>query len=167
MNYLTNFRLFEKYIKISEIDIDELLKKISKEYGVKIKARGEPWFKRYGENEHTAAFALCGESLIYVRSELLTDPSFLLKTIIHEVGHIYCHRHGIFKNYHIDKYLKDMSPDEVRLFKLTGLRAERFVDKWASIELKKWNPYLKYKFGYYDPETVKFYKSDLKNFSNT
>jgi len=53
----------------------------------------------------------------------------------HELGHLHCHKKGIWKNYHNrNKYYMIQ----------TGLKAERWVDRWAERELKKWYPRMKY-----------------------
>lgn len=160
MKHLKSF--FEKKERINDVDVPSLLKDLSKEYDVKIRPRGESIFrKHYGERcDYVVAFAVCDRNIIYVREELLQDTSELLKTILHEVGHIHCVRNGIFKNYHVTE--SPQTPEEKGLYYSTALRAERWVDKWASNELKKWNRYLKYDFAYSDPKNVKLHRADLK-----
>lgn len=40
---------------------------------------------------------------------------------------------------------------DVRAKKLTLLKAERWVDRWAAREMKKWFPRMKYRYPYYLP----------------
>jgi hypothetical protein len=49
-------------------------------------------------------------------------------TILHELGHVYCHKNGIWKKYHRERRTKvDIK---------TALKAEVWVDKWAENKFK-------------------------------
>ena len=155
MRYLKSFELInEKREKISEVDLGRLIKDISKEYDVKIRIRSENFFKK--RKQFGSGFYVGGTNIIYILDTLTLEPSEMLRALFHEIGHVHCYRNNIFKNYH--KSIKSVSPEEKKLVRQTGLRAERFVDRWAAKELKKWNPYLKYDFIYSDPEAEKWYK---------
>jgi len=128
-------------------DIDQLIKDIESYYNVKIELNDPVlmWSRGY---------ARCVDNIVVIKNNL--SYSMTLKVILHEVGHIHCYRNKIYKNYHTFN-----STDEYtsRLKYLTGLRAERYCDRFASHELKKWNYRMKYHFPYSDKILVEGYRT--------
>ncbi len=80
------------------------------------------------------------------------DELFKVRALFHELGHIYCYRNKIFSKYH-----RGGSNQAVRL---TGLKAERYVDRWAAVEMKKFFPLLEYDYSYNNPYSVKWYRDN-------
>jgi hypothetical protein len=78
-----------------------------------------------------------------------------LSTFFHELGHLHCHRNGIWKRYHWLKYKLDRRwwPTIIRI----GLKAERWIDRWAAKEMRKWYPNLSYITSYGAPSIRKWY----------
>jgi hypothetical protein len=72
------------------------------------------------------------------------SPINMISTFFHEVGHIYCWENKIWKSYHINKSIDDLTKDEKRRYVLTALKAERWVEKWAKKEMKKHFTGIKY-----------------------
>lgn len=61
------------------------------------------------------------------------EMSFKTKVqlLFHELGHIHCYKNGIWRSYHFNRD-KPLTEDQKRLVIRTGLKAERWIDKWAS-----------------------------------
>jgi predicted SprT family Zn-dependent metalloprotease len=138
-----------------------MFKDMSEEYDVKIKIRDPEYF----DFESIKATATLHKNLVNINLKLLKNKSILIKSILHEIGHIVCFRKGIYKNYHTtNNIISNMSEEVKRLKILTGLKAEKYVDRWASNELKKWNNRLKYDFSYSNIGVQKRYKEWLKRY---
>lgn len=61
----------------------------------------------------------------------------LLYTFFHELGHIHCHRTGLWSSFHNpDKTGIEYAQRIIR----TSLKAERWVDRWACREVRKHYP---------------------------
>lgn len=88
----------------------------------------------------------------------------MLSTFFHEIGHIYCWDNQLWKSYHIDKPLFEMTQEEKKRYVRTALKAERWVDNWAKKEMKKHFPKLTYIAGYDEvsrKEFLNYIKKDL------
>lgn len=59
----------------------------------------------------------------------------MIQTFFHELGHIYCYKHGLWPAYHRDA-------------RKTNARAEKWVDRWAASKYNS-EPYLKSLYGEY------------------
>lgn len=79
----------------------------------------------------------------------------LIPIIFHELGHKYCYERNLFNAYHWEN-------DLGKILK-TGLKAERFVDKWAANEMKINGIRIKYPYFYNDKTCTKWFKIYLKN----
>lgn len=79
----------------------------------------------------------------------------LIPIIFHELGHKYCFENNLFVAYHYET--------DKRLFKLTALKAERFVDRWAANEMKKNGFDFEYPMYYYNKNRVKYFKELIEN----
>jgi len=153
MKHLKYYKLFESRSRIKDYDVNQLLKDIELEYDIKIKVKSN-----LGEQR---GYAICDKNTVVISDKLLSNVSSLFKTVLHEAGHIHCTRKGIFKNYHrptrID--IEDMSPELKSNIIKIGLKAERYVDRWAASELYKWNKRLKYDYRYSKPDIHKKYNN--------
>ena len=87
---------------------------------------------------------------IIIKSEYKNNINDLIPILFHELGHKYCFDNNIFYHYHNETNL--------RLAKLTALKAERYVDRWANKEMKKLNIEIAYPMFYYHPNRVKHFK---------
>ena len=87
---------------------------------------------------------------IIIKSEYKNNINDLIPILFHELGHKYCFDNNIFYHYHNETNL--------RLAKLTALKAERYVDRWANKEMKKFNIEIDYPMFYYHPNRVKHFK---------
>lgn len=141
----------EARTNIQDYDVDQLLKDLELEYDIKIQVK-----PGLGEQR---GYAICDKSIVVISDKLLSNVSSLIKTILHEAGHIHCTREGIFKNYHrpIRVAIDDMTPEMKNKIIRIGIKAERYVDRWAASELSKWNRRLRYEFRYLDPKIHKKY----------
>lgn len=90
------------------------IKRILKHYGVKLV------FKKIDE----IAYYLHSENLIVVNKSIDVNEKEIIPIIFHELGHRHCFNNNLFYAYH--------NETDGRLFRLTALKAERFVDKWAA-----------------------------------
>jgi hypothetical protein len=128
-----------------------MLKEIRKYYNIRsIKYGGHPNLDyAYGVCNYT-------DGIIYLHSKLKKDPDIAVKVVLHEVGHIFCYRNDIWKNYHINK--KRLTRQDKNKIIRIGLKAERWIENWAEKELKKWRPDLVYVKHYYTTEKEKLYK---------
>jgi hypothetical protein len=88
---------------------------------------------------------------IIVNTEYKKNMNVLIPILFHELGHKYCFEKKIFYHYHIETNL--------RLIKLTGLRAERYVDRWAKKEMEKLNIKIIYPMFYYQKDRTKNFKN--------
>ena len=79
------------------------------------------------------------------------------QVLFHELGHIWCYKRGIWKNYH-QKYVPT-TQEEKRKIIATGLKAERWVDRWAAERMTEYYPDHDYRWGYLDTENIKNYRN--------
>lgn len=113
----------------------------------------------YFSNPACSGEASMEDGEVYINKKIEHLNGKFLCAVLHEIGHIHCYRNKIFKHYHTDKYFEDMTSKEKRLFYATGLKAERYCDKFASKELLKWNKRVKYPFPYSTyADGIKMYK---------
>ena len=87
---------------------------------------------------------------IIVNLEYKNDVNTLIPILFHELGHKHCFEKKIFYHYHMETNL--------RLVKLTGLKAERYVDRWAKKEMEKLNIKIIYPMFYYQKDRTKNFK---------
>lgn len=90
----------------------------------------------------------------------------MLSTFFHEIGHVYCFQKGIWKSFHINKPVEELTKNEKRKYISTALKAERWVDKWAEKEMKKHFPRLKYVDSYLSDEDGKVFTESIKRMLN-
>lgn len=124
----------QKYSKFRS----EALSFLRKEYKIKINLRAM---------KNREGFALINDNKIIVKNDIKSDDYFL-STLFHEIGHIHCYRNRIYPAYHHVSCLSSLTKKQKIAAVLTGFRAEKFVDKWASIEMKKHFPKRKFIFSY-------------------
>ena len=125
--------------------MDNNLKRVLKYYNVKLKFVSEGNFM--GQYQHNIR-------TIIVLSEYKNDKE-LIPIIFHELGHKHCYDNNLFHAYHYDS--------DLRLVKLTALKAERFVDKWAAKTMIKWGFNDEYPMYYFSKSRTKAFKKILKN----
>lgn len=93
---------------------------------------------------------------IQINSKFKHKTKKLIPIIFHELGHKYCYDNDIFHAYHYE--------NDIRLFKLTALKAERYVDRWAAKEMKKHGFTNEYPMFYYSKARTKNFKKYIKNY---
>ncbi len=86
---------------------------------------------------------------------ILEDRQRILSVFFHELGHVYCYRHDLWYNYHRD------------VTHITGLKAERWVERWAAIEMGKRYPDLTYQSVYFKPKVVINFKKRIQWLKNS
>lgn len=108
------------------------------------------------------------DNIIYINNNLKYNYTRLMSTVIHDVGHIYCYRNGLFKNFHTKKlFIEDLNPQEKKAYCLIALKAERYIDRWAMKELKKWDINLTYFANYYESNyCIESLRKRLNNIMN-
>jgi len=111
---------------------------VVRSYGVTIKV------KKLKSN--IAGFANVETHEILLSEQLVKNSPIneVISVIFHELGHIYCVDHGIFKQYHSEGKTEKWFKALIR----TGLRAEMYVDKWAKEQMKYYYPWLKFETTY-------------------
>ena len=136
------------------------LKLIEKEYNVKIKFVK----KIIIDHNETEWMGTCfpEEKLILLcKYTLASSYSFtsFIGAIFHEIGHIYCWENNIYPYYHQKyslKYFKRHYRKVYRNIRLTGFKAEKYVDNWAAQQMKKHYPRCKYPYAYRTEEDRKW-----------
>ena len=96
------------------------IRALAKKEGIKVK------FKRL--KGAIAGQSHFEENLIVINS-LLSSRAELLSTWCHEKVHFDCYKKGLWHNYH--------QSDDPKVLLKTALKAERFIDRLAAIELYK------------------------------
>jgi hypothetical protein len=86
-----------------------------------------------------------GEILMSIREK--RPRCRFISTFFHELGHYHCYRHGIWKRHS----QTEPNPSTYRYLKLMSVKVERWVDRWAAREMKRWYPRMRYSFNYYHP----------------
>jgi len=124
----------------------DLKKFISEYYGVKIN------FKTIN-NE--LAYYDDNRKAIFIDKSFKNNLNELIPIIFHELGHKYCFEHNKYEHYHHET--------DWRLFKLTGLKAERYCDRYAKREIEKHEININYPMYYYKPNRVIAFKKYLKS----
>lgn len=81
-------------------------------------------------------------------SNKLRNRDKLLQTFFHELGHVYCYEMGIWSSYHHTDGISKLTKEQRRKAIYTGLKAERWIDKWGSRELQTWFPGVPIDMGY-------------------
>lgn len=111
-------------------------RKICKKYSAKV------YFKSLKSSE--AGYCDYENSNIYISSNF-ADRNIILSVLFHELGHLECYRSNKWKNYHRAERAKEQIN--------CGLKAERYCDRWAEMELYKYDKRVKY---------IKFYEGSNK-----
>jgi hypothetical protein len=109
-------------------------------------------------------FALYWNNSIMV-SMNQSAPS-MFSTFFHEIGHIYCWNNSLWTSYHCNKSYDHLTKKEKKKIIMTGLKAERWVDKWAKVEMKKHFPNIKYQPGYSTKEDGDSFLREIKKAMN-
>lgn len=86
----------------------------------------------------------------------------MISTFFHEMGHIYCFENGLWKSFHINKSIEDLTRSEALKYLRTALKAERWVDNWAKKEMKKHFPKMKYIPGYDSDQSGREFTNSIK-----
>lgn len=94
-------------------------------------------------------------STIYIDAKWKKDKRMLASILFHEIGHIHCYRNNIWQAYH---NMNKLTKKDKRLIIVTGLKAEKWVDQWAAVELSKWYPEIPFHFTYFSEYQQKVYK---------
>lgn len=76
----------------------------------------------------------------------------LFGLLFHELGHKFCTDNKIWKHYHYTE--KEVC--NIKKFKATAFKAEKWVDRWATREIQKYYPqYSQLGFYYQEPSVAK------------
>ena len=121
--------------------LNNIIKEIKIRYKVNIK------YKKYLEN---IAEYDDNTKTIIINSEYKNDIENLIPILFHELGHKHCFDNNIYYHYH--------NETNSRLAKLTALKAERYVDKWANKEMNKFNTGIEYPMFYFKKSRVENFK---------
>lgn len=92
-------------------------------------------------------------SSIYINSNF-TDRNIILSILFHELAHLECYKNHKWSGYHRAKYAEEQVN--------CGLKAERYCDRWAEMELYKYDKRVKFVKSY--AGSNKELKDFLKNF---
>lgn len=111
-------------------------RKICEKYSAKV------YFHRI--NKSQAGYCDYENSSIYINSSF-TDRNIILSVLFHELAHLVCYKNHKWNNYHRAKYAEDQLN--------SGLKAERYCDRWAEMELYKYDKRVRF---------IKFYNGDNK-----
>jgi len=111
---------------------------------------------RNPKSNDPGGIALPGKITLFLHKHLLKFKSGLFSIYFHEWAHIQCYKNNKYKIYHTlkDKYTEK----EKHIIKYTGLRAERYCDKIASLEMKSNFPKLTYQHSYNTVNGVEWYR---------
>lgn len=90
----------------------------------------------------TNCSGMTDKDTIYIDNSGQYSKSFFLGIFFHELGHVYCYRNNIWKTYHSPR-LNRKRKNAIQIVR-TGLKAERWVERWGAKEMKKWYPRRKY-----------------------
>ena len=120
---------------ITGLSFEDQIKVIKQYYGVKVR-----WNKILPHKNAAGEVDIFYTTVIL--NKTITNKQFMLSTLFHEIGHIHCYRHDIWVEYH--KIRKEVDFETHEKIKRTGLKAERWVEKWGEKEMKKWYPYRQY-----------------------
>lgn len=90
-------------------------------------------------------------------------PEEMLCTFFHELGHIECSNRKIWTVYNTLPF-SNMSKSDKSSYIRTALKAERWIDKWASKKIKEYFPTINYTLTYFESEGVEYMKDHLKEF---
>lgn len=142
-------------MRITKRIVRSILIELSREYGVRLH------FNKTDKSHGSAR---------YWNNSISINPNQsavgMLSTFFHEMGHIYCWDNSLWRSFHFNKSIDDLSSDEKRKLVLTALKAERWVDRWAKKEMKKHFPHLKYIDGYLSKESGDNFTMELKKMLN-
>ena len=89
----------------------------------------------------------------------------MLSTFFHEIGHLHCWEHKLWKSYHVGRPLSLLNAEEKKKYIRTALKAERWVDDWAKKEMRKHFPNLPY-IASYDDHTGEIFLKKIKKTLN-
>ena len=140
---------------LTKENINGVIKELANEYRVRLHfTNGTPLlngYARYWSNSITIS--------------VNQSPISMLCTFFHELGHVYCWEHGLWKSYHIDPYTHP-TIEEKRKCIYVAVKAERWVDRWAKKEMKKHFQKIRYIPSYSTPIEVKILKDYIKKLIN-
>lgn len=138
-------------MKITKRIIEKLIIELSQEYEVRVhftKSMPDDGCARYWNNSISIS---SNQSAIG-----------MLSTFFHEMGHIFCWKNSLWTSYHLNKAVDDITSKEKQKFIKVALRAERWVEHWAKIEMKKHFPKIKYSNSYHSLEDGKLFTNEMK-----
>jgi hypothetical protein len=142
-------------MRITRRIINKLIVELSKEYEVRLH------FKNDGGNSGCARY--WGNSISININQSCVG---MLSTFFHEMGHIYCFENSLWKSYHVNKPFEHLTKEEKSKFIRVALRAERWVDNWAKVEMNKHFPHLKYQDSYLSKEDGQEFMDEIKKMLN-
>lgn len=135
--------------------LKEEIRAICKYYGVKVN------FSR--NSQGCCGFSDYNIYKIIVTPKGLQSREVALTTVFHELGHIHCHENNLYRGYHYTKEYRNLTKEDKRILRLTGFKAECYVEKWGKQEMKKYYPYIKYCMFYGDEYSRKWLNNSYLN----
>lgn len=102
-------------------------------------------------------------SSIYINSSI-KDRNYILSVLFHELAHLECFRTYKWKNYHRAEFLHEQIN--------TALKAEKWCDRWAEMELYKYDKRIRYVKSYSGSNKelkkflTEFFETELENSQN-
>lgn len=137
--------------KVTQENVVGVLRGLARRYGVRL------YFNSDGESLGQARY--WDRSISVYKGQ---TPSRMVSVFFHELGHIHCHDEGKWRSYHNMKPPGKLSDRERELMVRTGLRAERWIDRWARREMHKHFPRMRYHTNYGDARVAQIFLTELK-----
>jgi len=135
------FKMYKPSIKL----ISEL-KEIAEEKKCKI-----IFSKRENDDDGSADYTIKNKTIcIYLKN--IHGRCHFINAFFHELGHHHCAVNNLWVSFHF--FNKNL--------KYTWLKAEKWVDKWASKEMKKYYPKVNYFYLYSDIESIEWARNYYK-----
>lgn len=123
------------------------LKELAEQYRISV------FWEKIPKYENKIAYC---DSPFYITMDvsLKNNRAEALCAFFHELGHVKCHRNGLWKTYHNHEPDSTNNKDILRKLVYTSLKAERWVDNFAAKELAKYDKRIKYDFPYSKVDTI-------------
>lgn len=136
---------------------NKIIKDICKTVGVRIHHKNIKSF---------SGQAKLPERIIEISTKFIKSRREYLSTFFHELGHFYCYDNDIYPIFHGKRDFNSIL-DEFKAMKLTALRAEKFVDKWAAKIMRKYFPKIRFVHAYNSYHDRNWLKTKLeKHYKN-
>lgn len=106
-----------------------------------------------------------GDNMVTINPKYHHTTDTFLSLILHEVGHIYAKKHGIYSHYHDQRPWVSRTKGSKKKWIKTALRAEYWVDKKACSWFNMMRPSGYYRWSYH-PQFNKLGRTKFKELMN-